>query len=526
MNKHKPYRDSGGFTIVELLVVIVVIGILAAVTVFAYNGITKRAIDSSLAMDAQQTQTGLNSYAVDNNGTYVAWTSGTTAPAGLSVPGGSKNSIDVSVSTDKKSYCIRVYNSSSSYSSLATAYSLGSSGTACQNLGPSLANTNNQWVSVSAGNFFTCALAVNGYVYCWGYNSGGELGINSTTSSPVPMPLYVGGELAGKGIKKLDSGGSHSCVIASDDKVYCWGSNASGSLGNGVGSTSYPTAVSTSGVMNGKSITAIEAGPYFMCATDTDGKMYCWGENDNKQLGNNLLTNSPIPVIASAWGTLDTRSVATANIGNDHICVIASGTTYCYGDNGSGQSGTATSSYTSSAINISSLAAFSGKTITDIESMGDHTCALTDNNQLYCFGTGANGELGNGANGTINSTPSAVNASGALAGKTILSGSITGSYSNTCILTTDTGINAVCWGSGSNGMLGNNSTTSSNVPVAVNAGEVPAGVSFKSLSTGSSHNCAVATNQKIYCWGWNAFGQLGNEQYITSPVPVQAIPNL
>ena len=80
---------------------------------------------------------------------------------------------------------------------------------------------------------------------------------------------------------------------------------------------------------------------------------------------------------------------------------------------------------------------------------------------------------------------------------------------------------AYCWGSGSSGQLGNNSTTNSSIPVAVNTTGVLAGKTIKQISNGSSHTCAIASDDKAYCWGSGSFGALGNNSAANSSVPVR-----
>ena len=92
---------------------------------------------------------------------------------------------------------------------------------------------------------------------------------------------------------------------------------------------------------------------------------------------------------------------------------------------------------------------------------------------------------------------------------------ITAGYDHTCALTT-TG-QAYCWGLNNQGQLGNNSTTNSRIPVAV---QMPAGVSFQSITAGSDHTCALTTEGKAYCWGNNEYGQLGNNSTTNSSIPL------
>ena len=150
---------------------------------------------------------------------------------------------------------------------------------------------------ISAGNLYTCAIASDNKAYCWGNGSGGRLGNSSTASSSVPVAVNTTGVLAGKTIKQISAGSSHTCAIASDDKAYCWGMGTFGALGNSsTTNSSVPVAVNTTGVLAGKTIKQISASNLHTCAIASDDKAYCWGYNNEAQLGNNSNINSSVPV--------------------------------------------------------------------------------------------------------------------------------------------------------------------------------------------------------------------------------------
>src|SRR5690606_1462446 len=118
---------------------------------------------------------------------------------------------------------------------------------------------------ISVGDQYSCAVA-NGAAYCWGQNTSGSLGNNSTTTSYVPVAVYTGGALSGKTVTAVSAGLSHSCAVA-NGAAYCWGANIYGQLGIGATTaSSVPVAVNTSGVLNGKTVTAISAGQTHTCA--------------------------------------------------------------------------------------------------------------------------------------------------------------------------------------------------------------------------------------------------------------------
>jgi alpha-tubulin suppressor-like RCC1 family protein len=117
----------------------------------------------------------------------------------------------------------------------------------------------------------------------------------------VPVAVNTAGVLSGKTVQSLSLGYQHTCAIASDDLAYCWGLNGYGQLGNNSTSESLvPVAVSTAGVLSGKTIKNITGGYQHTCAIDSDNRASCWGRNDDYgRLGNNSLVNSSIPIITA-----------------------------------------------------------------------------------------------------------------------------------------------------------------------------------------------------------------------------------
>ncbi|MGH7528131.1 MAG: RCC1 domain-containing protein [Gemmatimonadales bacterium] len=144
--------------------------------------------------------------------------------------------------------------------------------------------------SVSAGGVLSCGLSYDGEAYCWGTNIFGGLGDgNSPTNSDTPVPV-VGGHT----FQSINAGFSHTCALTYAGDAYCWGSNYSGQLGDGNGSTDSDTPVP---VIGGHSFLSISAGASHTCGVTSVGKVLCWGNNDFGQLGDgNVPTWSDSPV--------------------------------------------------------------------------------------------------------------------------------------------------------------------------------------------------------------------------------------
>ena len=242
-----------------------------------------------------------------------------------------------------------------------------------------------------------CAISLSNRAYCWGSGSSGQLGNNSTTNSSIPVAVNTTGVLAGKAIKQISTGFSHTCAIASDDKAYCWGSGSSGQLGNNsTTNSSIPVAVNTTGVLAGKTIKQISAGTSHTCAIASDDKAYCWGAGSSGQLGNSSTTNSLIPVAVNTTGVLAGKTIKQISAYGFHTCAVASDNkAYCWGSGTSGQLGNNLYTNSSIPVAVNTTGVLAGKTIKQISNGSSHTCAIASDDKAYCWGSGSFGALGN-----------------------------------------------------------------------------------------------------------------------------------
>ena len=323
-----------------------------------------------------------------------------------------------------------------------------------------------KYTAFSLGEYHSCAIASDGWVYCVGANWSGELGDGTTDDSLAPVAIVRGEIPAGVTIRALSAGYQYTCVLASNEQVYCWGKNPSGQLGNSTtDSSSVPVAVSQGAIPVGVTLQSISAGDGHTCALASNDQAYCWGWNYSGQLGD-----------GQSGGDLNNY-----DIGIDSSVPVA----------------------------VSGGAIPTGLTLQSI-SVGDshHTCALASNGRAYCWGANGGGQLGNGASGAgaNSSIPVAVSQGAIPAGVTLQS--VSTGVDHACALTSDTQV--YCWGHKSFSQLGNNSTANSSTPLAAFQGALPAGVTPTQLSLGYLATCVFADNGRSYCVGYNGFGQFGD----------------
>lgn len=330
--------------------------------------------------------------------------------------------------------------------------------------------------TVSAGNNHSCAVA-GGAAYCWGSNAKGQLGDGSTVNSTVPVA--VTGLPANKTVTDVSAGQTHTCAVAGG-AAYCWGDNLHGYLGNNsLTSSSLPVAVT--GVLADKTVTDVSTGVFHTCAA-AGGAAYCWGSNTQGQLGNDSTVNSSVPVTVTTTGVLADKTVTTVSSGGYHTCTDTGGAAYCWGYNSKGQLGD--NSITQSNVPVTVTGALTGKTVTSVEAGIRHTCAVA-NGAAYCWGENAYGELGNNST-TQSNFPVAVSTEGVLFGKTVTA--VSSGLGLSCAIADGA---AYCWGSNPNGKLGNNSTTDSTVPTAVDTTGVLKEKTVTALDCGNNHTLAL-----------------------------------
>ena len=181
--------------------------------------------------------------------------------------------------------------------------------------------------------------------------------------------------------------------------------------------------------------------------------------------------------------------------GGAHSCgVTTDNRAYCWGDNFSGQLGDGTFL---DVDRVRPVAVVGGLQFAHLSLSGGHTCGVTTDRHLYCWGNNFYGQLGDGSAPVHQPSPVAV-----AGGRQFRSVEVGQSY--TCALSYPDN-QAYCWGHNSSGQLGDGTRTDRPVPVAV-----PGGRAFRSLSAGDTHTCAVTMSYRTFCWGTNSRGQLGD----------------
>ena len=368
--------------------------------------------------------------------------------------------------------------------------------------------------------------------YAWGYNDSGELGDGTRVDRLSPVPVTSTGPLAGRTIVSIAAGDSHSLALCADGTLLAWGYNGSGELGDNTTLTRYtPVAVNAeSGVsaLYGKTVVAVAVGTYHSLALCSDGTIAAWGGNGYGELGDTTTSQHLVPVAVNTQSGISAlygkKAVAIAAASRHSLALCSDGTVAAWGgDNGYGVlgNGTTDEKHAPFAVNKASGSALFGKTVVAIDTSSSHSLALCSDGTVAAWGHNAYGELGDG--GLSSSMPVAVNAASgtsALYGKTVVS--VKAGNMHSLALCADG--TATAWGYNDFGQLGDNTTTYRVMPVAVStASGISAlfGKAAASISADYNYSLAICSDGTGVGWGANSHGKLGDGTTTQRNVPVR-----
>lgn len=232
--------------------------------------------------------------------------------------------------------------------------------------------------SITAGSKHTCALAHDGRAFCWGLNGSGQLGDGTQTTRFTPVEVTGGHRFA-----SLHAGAFHTCGLTANGTAYCWGHNYEGQLG--VGPTVPWFSANPAAVIGGLRFQSIGTGSQHTCGATLSGTAYCWGLNDDAQLGNggrgHYTVATPSPVLTS-------ERFSSTSAGYTHSCAVsASQQALCWGDAYEGQLGTQLLPDPLATFAATPIGGAKGISFTALFSGTYSTCGTTAGGTLYCWGS-------------------------------------------------------------------------------------------------------------------------------------------
>lgn len=301
--------------------------------------------------------------------------------------------------------------------------------------------------------------------------------------------------------RTVEAGDGFTCGLDRQGGAWCWGSRAAGALGDG---SSQGAADRPVRVLGGRSYDSLAVGRHHACGLGEEGRAWCWGRNGRGQLGTPTsgscnVDGEPVDCARQPVRTASPLTFAGLSAGGSHTCGVTAETRlYCWGSNESGQlgvGGLGGATTTPQRVGAGWVSAAAG---------GFHTCARDGFGNVLCWGGNAHGQLGDGTR-IARTAPSAVAIQGA--------GAVTAGLRNSCILAP-----AYCWGRGTEGQIGNGVLLDGLVPIRVDSE-----ASFVQLDAGGFHVCGTTETGEVRCWGRGSEGALGTGELPEvegRPVPV------
>lgn len=350
--------------------------------------------------------------------------------------------------------------------------------------------------AIAAGDSHVCGIDANAHVWCWGWNSQGQLGngtvspgrgTRSTNGHEIidwdPSPALVqskSGGLLERAIA-ISSGLNHSCAIVQGGVVACWGDNRFGQLGEpgGVDASvsqdlievqAVPSSLARGGAIsvaagNGCSCAAIDGNP---------SNVLCAGSNANNQLGGPYQVDAGPPVELSLPPNAAKPSAVVASFYlSSHLAVLDSaGNVFGSGDNSGGALGAFSSTLPAAVPGLSSA------NVKAVATGPTHTCAILTDGSLQCIGKNQSGELGRGFRSTSENNPDYVEGP--------------------------------------------------SPPGEIDASDGSRLGDVTEVSVGYSQTCAIVKNAcradgTVHCWGFNVVGELGDGTFTSRPRPVRVL---
>ncbi len=345
----------------------------------------------------------------------------------------------------------------------------------------------------------TCAVTTAGAVACWGYfvtgSSSGHP--DSLITNPTPVVAPAGVLFQRVFVSKVED---IACALSITGAAYCWGENDEGQLGDG---TTTPRANPTL-VSGGITFKDLSIGANHVCGLATNGAAYCWGFSANGAFGDGSVGERHVPAPSAAG--LSFQSIVA---GVDFTCGLTpAGAAYCWGLGNTGQLGDGNATTSATPVAVSG-----GLSFHSLAASGQTVCGLTTTGKAYCWGEDFYGTVGDGSGATVDGITRRVAPVAVATTQTFQT--LSAGYETMCGVS-DSGA-GFCWGYNF-GEIGDGSSDHRSTPTAV-AG----GLTFVSISGGTGYACGVTVAATAFCWGDNSGGGLGDGTVLShsTPIPVR-----
>ncbi|MDX2192996.1 MAG: hypothetical protein NW201_06555 [Gemmatimonadales bacterium] len=372
--------------------------------------------------------------------------------------------------------------------------------------GPTIAVGGAFFDAVPRDTGFTCALtAPAGALRCWGSNRFGQLGVGAADSFRV-VPTAPASD---PGFRTISAGGAYACGLTPSDALFCWGRPTTQNSGNVFGDASFTSIVTQpTRVQGSRTYRAISLGASHACgiASGADSTLWCWGENDEGEIGDGTTGGQRNAPTLVAGG----RKWRSVSVGTSFTCAIDNlPSAWCWGNGTLGRLGTG------SVTNVNAPTAVAvgpGLQFAAVSAGEQHACGLLTTGRLQCWGNNASGQLGIGVADTFRVAPGDLSQDASWI-------AVSAGGAHSCGITSQG--QRACWGSDFRGITGLgrvNTQPPTTQPSVLNTELATLGA-FVGVVARWDHTCVLGTSGLVACFGMNDLGQLGEPNFAPPIIP-------
>ena len=362
------------------------------------------------------------------------------------------------------------------------------------------------WVTLSSGRDHTCSIAEDSSLWCWGWGESGRLGLGDTDNRNTPQQVLASHPDLATGWETISAGEAHTCAVRTDGSLWCWGDGGEGRLGLGdTDDRTTPQQILSTDADLATGWDSVSSGLDNSCALRTDGSLWCWGDGADGRLGLGNTNQQLLPQQVLATDSDLATGWEKVSTGSFHSCALRTdGSLWCWGAGTSGRLGlgNTTSHPTPQQVFATDTDLATGWDT--VHSGGAHSCALRIDGSLWCWGAGSLGRLGLG-DFSQRTTPQQVFATDS----DLATGwdSVAPGSAHTCAVRAEGSL--WCWGRGQFGILGLGDDDVQNSPQQVFATDTDLATPWDAITTGRDHSCAIGAGGSLWCWGDSSLGRLG-----------------
>jgi len=369
-------------------------------------------------------------------------------------------------------------------------------------------------MSASLGYHHSSVLTSEGRLFTWGSNWGTIMtDIPFQTQIHVPHEITTQFNLAvGETITSVSMGGDHSSAVTSEGRLFTWGSNTNGQLGDGtILNISTPTDITSQfNLAVGEIIISASLGTKHSLAVTSEGRVFTWGYNYHGQLGDGTTDDKHVPTeITDQFNFAIGETITSISLGAYHSSALTSeGRVFTWGYNSYGGLGIGTTvekHVPTEITNQFNLAI--GETITTITLGSHHSSALTSEGRVFTWGYNDSGQLGDGTFSRKLVPTDITNQFNLAVGEEIEVLSLGSIHSSA--LTSEGRV--FVWGDNYFGQIGDETNIDRNTPTDITNQFKLVSETVTNISMGGIHSLAVTSDGRIFAWGDNEYGQLGDD---------------